>query len=166
MGEQHGLGMLHVGVTGQHHVEVGLRLLHEHMAQLEVGLHELSAARLGVEPRVGGHLVVAAAARMQPRAGRADAPGELALDGHVDVLVVDIEGEGPGLDVGLDAIEALGDGLGILVADDALGGQHGGVGLRTRDVLGVQLAVDGQRSAEALREGVGAFLEPSRPECH
>ena len=159
--------MLQVRVARQDDVEVRFGLGDERLAQGDVGGHELAGATLGVQARVRGHLVVARAARVQPSPGIPHAAGQLRLDGHVDVLAFHhVEGKLTGFDVGQNALEPLCDGLGIGGRDDALGGQHGGVGDRAGDVLGVEPLVHGQRRPEALGEGVGAFGESSRPQCH
>ena len=127
--EEHRLGMLQVRVARQDHAGVLLGGGHERAAQLEVSAHELLGERLYRQTRVGRHLVVARAARVQALSGLADTARELALDGHVDVLVVDVEGEVAGVDIGLDGIETRADLLGVLGADDALSGEHARMGL-------------------------------------
>ena len=165
--EQHRLGVLQVRVARQDDVEVRLGLGDERLAQGHIGGHELAGAALGVQARIGGHLVVARAARVQPRPGIPHAAGQLRLDGHVDVLAFHhVEDKRAGLDVGQNALKARHNGLGVSLGDDALGGQHGGVGDRTGDVLSIEPLVHGQRCAEALGKGVGAFGESSRPQCH
>ena len=59
----------------------------------------------------------------------------------------------------LDAVEAVADGLRVFLADDALFAEHARMRFRTGDVLGVELLVDGQRCAEALRELADVFRE-------
>ena len=154
-------------VARQDDVEVRLGLGDERLAQGHIGGHELASAALGIQARIRGHLVVARAARVQPRPGVPDAGRQLRLDGHVDILAFHhVEGKRAGLDVGQDALEPFRNGLGVSLGDDALGGQHGGVGDRTGDVLSIEPLVHGQRCAEALGKGVGAFGESSRPQCH
>ena len=65
--EQHRLGVLRWRVAGQDDVEVRLGLPDERLAQRHVRRHEVLAALLGEQARVGGHLVVAAAAGVQAR---------------------------------------------------------------------------------------------------
>lgn len=59
MRQQHGLSMLHVRVARQNHLVVLLGRIHQHMAQLKIGLHELLGQRLDAQARIGRHLVVA-----------------------------------------------------------------------------------------------------------
>ena len=144
--------MLHVRVTRQNHLVVLLGRIHQHVAQLQVGLHELLGQRLDAQARIGRHLVVARTSGMQALAGLADATRQLALDGHMDVLVVDIEGEVAGIDILFDSGQALGNRLLILGTDDALGRQHLGMRLRTGDILLIEMFVDRQRRAKLLRD--------------
>src|SRR5690606_37598454 len=87
---------------------------------------------------VGGHLVVAAAAGVQLLAGDADAVGQAGLDVHVHVFQVDAPVEGAGLDLALDGLQAVDDGVALGVGEYADLRQHGGVGDRTHDVVAVQ----------------------------
>jgi len=104
---------------------------------------------------------------VQPRPGIPHAAGQLRLDGHVDVLAFHhVERERAGGDVGQNALEPFRNGFGIGGRDDALGGQHVSMGDRAGDVLGVESLIHGQRRPEALGEGIGAFSESSRPQCH
>ena len=165
--EQHRLGVLQVRVARQDDIEVRLGLGNERLAQGNVGGHKLAGTALGVQARVGCHLVVARAARVQPRPGIPHAAGQLRLDGHVDVLAFHhVERERAGGDVGQNALEPFCNGFGIGGRDDALGGQHVSMGDRAGDVLGVESLIHGQRCPEALGEGIGAFSESSRPQCH
>ena len=159
MGEEHWLRMLHVRITRQNDVEVLLRLRYERLAQLNVRGHKIARPLLGEQARISADLVVAAAAGVQPLAGIADALGEHAFDGHVDVLVVDVEREVSRLDLALDALKACVNLVGILLRDDALVREHRCVGARTCDILRVELLVDGKRCAEALRELAHALFE-------
>ena len=142
--EQHRLGVLHMGVAGQDDIEVRLGLRDERAAQGHVRRHEVAAALLGEQARVGGHLVVAAAARMQARPRVADVGDERALHGHVDILVVDVEREIACLDARLHAIEPVDDGRGVRL-DDARLRQHARVRLRPGDILRVQRLINRQR---------------------
>ena len=103
---------------------------------------------------------------MKPSARLADATRELGLDGHVDVLVVDIERERAGIDVGLDLRQPGTDGLGVLLADHALRGKHRRMRPRSRDILSIEMLVDRERRAELLRRRCHAVLEPTAPKRH
>ena len=138
-----------------------LGLFDERLAQRDVGRHEVLAALLREQARVGGHLVVAAAARVQACARIADVRDERALNGHMDVLVVDVEGELPRLDALLHALEPAHDGIGVGLRDDARRSQHGRVRLRAGDILRIERLVNRQRGAEALRELAHVLREPA-----
>ena len=89
---------------------------------------------------------------MQALARLADATGQLALDGHMNVFVVDVEGEVAGIDILFDSGQALGNRLLVLGTDDALGRQHFGMRLRAGDILLIEMFVDRQRRAKLLRD--------------
>lgn len=56
---------------------------------------------------------------MQALASLADATRQLALDGHMNVLIVDVEGKVAGIDILFDSGQALGNRLLVLGTDDA-----------------------------------------------
>ena len=166
MREQHGLSMLHVRVARQNHLVVLLGRIHQHMAQLKIGLHELLGQRLDAQARVGRHLVVARTSGMQALTGLADATRQLALDGHMNVFVVDVEGEVAGIDILFDSGQALGNRLLVLGTDDALGRQHFGMRPRAGDILFIEMFVDRQRRAKLLRDLGHACLKTTTPKSH
>ena len=166
MRQQHGLSMLHVRVARQNHLVVLLGRIHQHMAQLKIGLHELLGQRLDAQARIGRHLVVARTPSMQALASLADATRQLALDGHMNVLIVDVEGKVAGIDILFDSGQALGNRLLVLGTDDALGGQHLGMRLRAGDILLIEMFVDRQRRAKLLRDLGHARLKTTAPKSH
>ena len=166
MRQQHGLSMLHVRVARQNHLVVLLGRIHQHMAQLKIGLHELLGQRLDAQARIGRHLVVARTSGMQALASLADATRQLALDGHMNVLVVDVEGEVAGIDILFDSGQTLGYRLLVLGTDDALGRQHLGMRLRAGDILLIEMFVDRQRRAKLLRDLGHARLKTTAPKSH
>ena len=87
---------------------------------------------------------------MQPAAGRADDLGQAALDRHVDVLVAGREREAAGLELLRDRVEPLEQRVAILVADDALRGEHAGVRAALLDVVGPEAAVEADRGVQPL----------------
>ena len=166
MREQHGLSVLHMRIARQNHLVVLLGRIHQYMAQLKIGLHELLGQCLDAQARVGRHLVVARTSGMQALASLADATRQLALDRHMDILVVDIEAEVAGIDIPLDSGQALGNRLLVLDADDAPGGQHLGMRLRAGDILLIEMFVDRQRRAKLLRDLGHACLKTTAPKSH
>ena len=107
---------------------------------------------LRVQARVGRDLVVAAAPRVQARAGGPDPLGEHALDRHVHVLVGDPPLELAGLDLAVDLREPRLDRVRVCLGDDALRGEHARVRDGAADVLGPHALVDRQRGAELGQE--------------
>ena len=164
--EEDRLSVLQVGVARHHHAHVLLGDVEKHTAQGAVALHEVGAQFLGVEADVRRHLVVAAAARVQARARRADVAREGALHGHVDVLVVDVPGKVAVGNLARNVGQAGVDGLLVGLGDDALLGEHLGVGAAAGDVLLCHGLVHLEGRAELLREGVDALLKPATPKSH
>ena len=107
----------------------------------------------GVCPSCGYH------GRMKARARIADLGRQNRLDGHVDILVVDVERELPRLDARFDGCKARIDRGEILIRDDALRRKHARMGARTRDILMVERLVHGKRCPELLREFAHVLLE-------
>ncbi len=133
--ESDGLGGLQMGEAGHRAGRVGGRGGGE-------GVHEVG--ELGVdavggvahpEAEIGGDLVVAAAGGVEAAAGIADAVGQAGLDVHVDVFEGGVESEAAGFDFSGDLGEAVGDGGGVFLGDDAGVGQHRGVRTGPGDVL-------------------------------
>ena len=166
MREQHGLSVLHMRVARKNHLVVLLGRIHQHMAQLKIGLHELLGQRLDAQARIGRHLVVARTPSMQALASLADTTRQLAFDGHMNVLVVDIKGEVAGIDILFDSGQALGNRLLVLGADNALGRQHLGMCLRSGDILLIEMFVNRQRCAKLLRDLGHACLKTTAPKSH
>src|SRR5262249_20272706 len=86
-----------------------------------------------------------------------EAPRELRLDRHVDVLLAGGH-EGTGLGVAPQTDEAIVEGTGRVRRDDALAGQHRQMGHRADQVLAEQCPVLFQRAGEGehLRQEPGA----------
>ncbi len=123
-----------------------------------------STASREVEQHVGGDLIVAAAAGVQPPAGVADQLGEPALDGGVDVLVGRLDVEGPVTELGLDALEPVGDGPPVIRAEHPRRDQHLRVSPRAGDVLCPHARVDRKRGVQAVERVRRAAGEASAPQ--
>ena len=119
MRQQNRLSVLHMRVARQNHLVILLSGIHQHMTKRKIGLHELLGERLDAQARIGRNLVVARTPGMQAFTGLADTARQLALDGHMNVLVIDVEGEVAGIDILFDSGQALGNRLLVLGADDA-----------------------------------------------
>ena len=164
MREEHGLGLLHVRVARHDDAEVVLGEIEQRAAQVEHLMREAIRELLGMMTRVGRDLVVATAARMQATTCRANRLGQVALDGHVDILVVYVEIEVAFLNTRGDGVKASANILGILFRNHALTGEHERMRLRAFDVGLPHALVNGQRSAKGLRELGGRILEAPAPE--
>ena len=163
--QQHRLGGLHVRVARHDDAELALGTVEQHGLELGERGEDLIGEVACDEVRIHGRLVVAGAARVEAPAGRSDVLGQDALDGHVDVLVaVDVKRELAALDLVGDVVEAGADGVGVLLRDDALVGEHGGVGLGAADVLAPHALVKRQRGAEALKLAGGGGGEAACPQ--
>ena len=103
---------------------------------------------------------------MQALARLADAARQLTLDGHMDVLVVDVERKVAGINILLDLGQTLGNRLLVLGADNALRGQHLGMRLGTGDILLIEMLVDRQRRAKLLRDLGHTRLKTTTPKSH
>ena len=151
--ERRDLRALQVGVRGQHRLDVVGGPREQQLLQRG----ERRVLALGdaaqVQPHVGDHLVVAAAAGVQAGAGVADELREPALDGHVHVLVGVDRDERAGLDLAADGGEAVLDGLELVRAQDAGAEQRAGVRDRALDVLAPQAPVEGERAVERHERG-------------
>ncbi len=115
------------------------------------------------QPEVGRHLVVARARGVQAPGGLADQFAEPALDIHVDVFERAAEGELAALDLRQDRVETLCDLFGVVRRNDALLGQHVGMGLGRHDVLAVKSLVEIDRGVDLLHDGAGAGGKPPAP---
>ena len=150
--EGDGLRRLQMREARHHHIEMRLRLARQR--ELQGGERRVG----GVDPvahielEVGRDLVVARARGVQPPGGLADQRLQAALDVHVHVFQRPREGEPPRLDLLQHPVEAGIDLLRVVLGDDALGRQHGGVRLRGADVLGRQSLVEADRGVYLLHD--------------
>ena len=152
MTERHRLGRLQVREPRHDEVEMRLRLPRER--ELQRGKCPVGAVEpvAHVEPEVGRHLVVARARRMQPAGRRTDQLGQPRLDVHVHVLERARERECAGFDLGQNAVEAGVDLTGVVLGDDALGGQHGCMRLRGAHVVRGQSLVEADGGVYLLHD--------------
>ena len=127
--------MLQMRVAGKNDVEMLLGGLYERMAQGDIRLHEIGRTLFCKQARIGDYLVVARTAGMKTGAGFADIGNERLLDGHVDVLVVDVKDEFARLDALLYAVETRHDEFHVFEGNDPLCSQHARMRLRSGDVL-------------------------------
>ena len=159
----HRLRHLHVGEAGHH--RVGMRVGQFDQRTLHVGQQGADAIDLAAQPQphVGGHLVVAAAPGVQPLAGIADQLRQPGLDVEVHVLQFELPFEAAGLDLVDDLRHAAADVGQVLRADDALRGQHLGMGQAAVDVGAPQPLVEADAGGVALHQLAHRLAEQGRP---
>ena len=162
--EQHRLCALQVRVARDHRPSLALGEVEQRAPQCREALDGPVAGGADEHPEVGGDLVVARARGVEPPRGLADALRQRGLDVEVDVLAVLAELEVARGDIRLDGPQAGGDGVAVVVGDDALGGEHPRVRDRACDVLAVEPAVEGDGGSVRLDERVGGALEAAAPE--
>ncbi len=163
VGEEYRLGPLQVGVAG--HDDPGVEVGQAHPGQAQVGeiIDEALHLLRQVEAHVQGHLVVPAPGGVEFLAHLARPGGEPGLDGHVDVFQGRVELELAGLDLPADLVKPGHDPVPFRRGDDALLGQHAGVGDGAGDILAGQTPVKAQGCGEILHRLVGFALETSAP---
>ena len=137
------LGALQVRITGNAHLRILGSFLHQgplHILEQLQCFVNLSAA---VQARIGGHLVIAGAGGVQLGTGGPDAAGQLAFDVHVHILELHAPAEVAGLDVGQDLLQAVGNGIELILREHA--GFQLGAGMRrgAGNVVFIKLPVVG-----------------------
>ena len=141
---------LQVGEARHHGVGVRLGQIDQRsLAGAESGQNAVDRVAQ-VEPDVGRHLVVAAAAGMQALAGVTDFGGQCGLDVEVDVFLVERPGELAGANLGQQLGHATADRLEIVLGQDADVVQHGGVCQRTLNIELGQPIIEGNRRGIAF----------------
>jgi len=161
--EGDGLGHLQMGEAGQDGLGLALGQIQDHALQAPDPGPDPIDLGAQVEPHVRGNLVVARASGVQLLARVADVCRERGLYVHVHILQGDGPVEAPGLDALAHALEAGNDRIPLLAGQDALTGQHGGVGDGALDVVRIEPAVEVHRGGECLDEGVRGLVEAPRP---
>ena len=166
VGEEDGLGPLHVGVAGEVDVlGVGLaRPAQQHLHEVAEAPGHYPPLPADVEPQVEGDLVVAAPPGVELGPGRAGQLGDPALHGGVDVLVERQERERPRLQLGLDPGQGGGHDRPLLLGDEPHPGQHVDVGPGAGQVVGGEAGVERQALGE-VEELLGrGVAEPALPQ--
>ena len=142
MREQHGLSMLKMRIAWEQHLFVLRRKRQKRLAQLQIRIHQFTAKLFRVETCVGDDLIVSRATGVQTRTRISDALGEHRFDGHMNVLVIDIEDEVALFDVALDLRKSCRDRFSIFMRDDTLIGKHARMRHRPSDILLVHCLID------------------------
>ena len=151
MAEAHRLCHLQVGEAGHHDVDVALG--ERHQRALQLAQESVDAVDLAAQPQphVGGDLVVARAAGVQPFAGVTDELRQARLDVEVHVLELELPFEAAGVDLRTDLLHAALDVSAVLCGNHALCAQHLRVRQRGFDVGLCEPAVEADTGGVALR---------------
>ena len=168
MAEGDGLGTLQMGVAGHDGGGVLGCLLADHLDQLD----DIRLQRAAVIPEgqadIQGHLIVPAAAGMQPLAGVADPGGQGLLDEGVDVLGVGVDLQLAGGQIVGDGRQPVEDVLTVLLGDDALLGEHGSMDAAAPHILCDHPLVKTDGRVEIVDTRIDRFGKTAFPElfCH
>ena len=167
MAKGDGLCPLQVGVPGHDVPGALFGLAAEHADQFPDLPLDMGRCFPQVEPQVQGHLVVAAAAGVQPLARIAHPGGEGLLHEGVHVLGRRVDGQRAAVQILQDAVQALVDGLHILPGNDALPPQHGGVDQAALDILLDHARIEADRGIEVVDAAVDGLAGAALPQlCH
>ena len=114
------------------------------------------------------HLIVAAAAGVQPLARIADAGGEGLLHKGVHILGIGVDLQPAGCQIVGDGSQTVEDVLTILFGDDALLCQHGGVHAAAAHILRDHALVEPDGGVEVVHAGIHGLGKTALPElfCH
>ena len=166
MGEEHRLGWLDVGRTGQHRAAVAFGESDERPFEGDERRIERVDRSPRPEPQIRGDLVVARPSGVEPPGQRPDLGRERRLEVHVDVL----EGRVPGEDAGRDVVgqrhEAADQRGDFLVGQDPRAAEPVDVRDRACDVVGGERGVDLDRARERGYALVRVATEPTAPGPH
>ena len=100
---------------------------------------------------------------METLPGIADTRGKQGFHIHMDVLVISRKLNLPVLNIREDTNKAVVDSRRVLLGDDALSRQHGGVVDAACNILPIQPLVELNGGLEIIGKGIGLFAEPSAP---
>ena len=159
----HRLGHLQVREARQD--GVGVLGRHPQQGPLQLGKQRDQVVELVAQPQahVGGHLVVAAAPRVQALASIAHELCQARLDVEVDVLEVELPVEGVAFDFRANLGHATLDCGQIVIGNDRLRGQHARMGERSLDVGAPEAAVEIDTGRVAFDEIAHRLREQGRP---
>ncbi len=157
------LGSLQMGKTGHD----GRGMCERFLGERELQMSEQPVDRIDlvahIEAKVGRHLIVARARRVQLAGDRSDQLGEPRLDVEVNILERPGEGEGAGLDLGCDLVEAARYLLAFFLGDDAVVGKHGGMGLGRKNIVAPEALVEVDGGVYLLHNRGGARQKAAAP---
>ena len=135
MAEGHGLGTLQMGVAGHDVPGALFGLVAQHGDQFFDLALDMPAGFPQIQADVQRHLVVAAAAGVQPLTGIAHAGGEGLLHKGVYILGVGVNFQCTAVQILQDRVQPLVNIVHILLGDNPLTAQHGRVYQAALDIL-------------------------------
>ena len=166
--EGDGLGALQMGVAGHDGGGVLRSLFAQHPHQL----HDVGLQSLAVIPQsqadIQRHLIVAAAAGVQPLARIPDTGGQGLLHESVHVLGGGVDGQRTAGQIVRDGSQPAEDIRAVLLRDDALPCQHGGMDAAAAHILRDHPLVEADGGVEVVDAAVHRLGKPTLPElfCH
>ena len=158
--------MLHMGITRQDGAQILASSLNERLTHGVHVCHELGSKLLGIQTGVGDYLVVAATTGVQTSARIADILSEHLFYGHVDVFIVDVEGEVALFDGLFDVGQARNDVFGVFFRNYTLSCQHTCMSAGTGNILMIHCLINRKGRTELLREFAYTLFKTSRPQRH
>ena len=159
----HRLGHLQVGEAGQDDFHVFLGHINQRGLQLPQQIADEVDLVAQPQAHVGGHLVVAAAPGVQAFAGVAGELGQAGFDVEVHVFQIELPFKRARFDLAAHLGQTALDGGVVVGADDALGGQHLGVGQAAGDVGLPEAFVKEDAGGVALDQLAHGLREKGRP---
>jgi len=133
--EGHRLGALQMGVAGHNVACPLLGLVTKHVDKLFDLALEMLAGGTQVQPDIQRHLVVAAAAGVQPLTRIADAGGQRLLDESMHILGVGVDLQCAAVQILQNRVQTFVNIVHILLGDDTLSAQHGRVDKAALNIL-------------------------------
>ncbi|RMM68329.1 hypothetical protein ALQ75_05465 [Pseudomonas savastanoi pv. glycinea] len=163
MTECNGLGSLQMGETGHDGFSFALGLAQQALLQTRDFAQDQVDFVAQPQTDIGRDLIVAAATGVQLLAGDTNAIGQACFNVHVHIFQIDAPLEIAGLDLGLDGVQAVNDGVTLGVRQNAHLGQHRGVGDGAHDVVAIQTLIEGDGGSETRDKRVDGFTEAAAP---
>ncbi len=157
-----------MGVAGHHRGGVLSGFFAQHPDQIgDQALQGVAVIPQG-QPDIQGHLVVPAAAGVETLARVPDPGGKGLFHKGVDVLGGGVDFQGAAGQVVGDGSQSAQNRLAVLLRDNALTGQHGGVDTAALHVLGNHPLVEPDGGVKIVHTGVNRLGKAAFPElfCH
>ena len=152
-----------MGIARQDGIAVLLRTVGQHRHQLGQLTDHPARAVAQIHADIQRHLIVAAAGGVQLFAHIPQPLGQHLLHKHVNILAGHVHSQLAALQIIQNALQAVYQPAGLLVGDNALGGQHGRVSHAAQDVLPVHAAVKMNGRVKIVRQLVRHAAGAARP---